>query len=73
MSPVWFRYNRQFRIGIWLATLLFALIVAATIGVFGALAWNRLIVPQMRWEAAPFVVWRALGSRWMARPFWAWG
>jgi type IV secretion system protein VirD4 len=70
MSPVWFRYNRQFRMGIWFATLLFALLVAATIGVFGALAWNRLIVPHMRWQIAPLIVWRALGMRWMARPFW---
>lgn len=70
MSPVWFRYHRELRLGAWLATLLFALIVASTIGVFGALAWNRLISPHMQWAAAPRVVWRALGERWMARPFW---
>lgn len=70
MSPVWFRYNRELRIGLWLVMLCFALVVAATIGTFGALAWNHLILPRMHWEAAPVVVWRALGSRWMARPFW---
>ena len=70
MSPVWFRYNRQLQIGVWLGILAFALIVAATIGVFGALAWNHLVAPGMNWRAAPFVVWRALDQRWMARPFW---
>ncbi|WP_454887810.1 type IV secretory system conjugative DNA transfer family protein [Sphingomonas oryzagri] len=70
MSPVWFRYNRQLRVGLWFATLLFALVVAATVGAFGALAWNHLIVPRMRWQAVPLVVWRALDERWMARPFW---
>lgn len=70
MSPVWFRYNREVRFGLWIATLLFALVVAGTIGVFGALAWNHLILPRMRWQAAPLIVWQALGTRWMARPFW---
>lgn len=70
MSSVWLRYHRELRLGLWLAMLLFAAVVAATIGMFGALAWNRMIVPHMRWEMAPFVVWRALGQRWMARPFW---
>jgi type IV secretion system protein VirD4 len=70
MSPVWLRYHRELRAGVCLAMLLTALIVAATIGMFGALAWNRMIMPHMHWEAAPLVVWRALGQRWMARPFW---
>jgi type IV secretion system protein VirD4 len=70
MSPVWFRYNREVRIGVLAGMLLFAIIVATTIGVFGALAWNHLIGPRMRWAAAPLVVWRGLGARWMARPFW---
>ena len=70
MSPVWLRYHRELQAGAWLAMLLFAAIVAATIGIFGALAWNHMIVPHMRWQAAPLVVWRTLGLRWMARPFW---
>ena len=70
MSPVWFRYNRELRIGVWLVMLAFALVVAATIGAFSALAWNHLIVARMHWEVAPFIVWHALGTRWMARPFW---
>ena len=70
MSPVWFRYSRELRIGVWLGMLLFALIVATTIGIFGALAWNRMIGPTMHWQAAPLVVWRALDQHWMAGPFW---
>ncbi|WP_242187126.1 type IV secretory system conjugative DNA transfer family protein [Sphingomonas sp. CARO-RG-8B-R24-01] len=70
MSPVWFRYNRQLQVGVWFTVIIFATVVAATIGVFGALAWNRMISPGIHWAAAPFVVWRALGQPWMARPFW---
>jgi type IV secretion system protein VirD4 len=70
MSPVWLRYDRELKIGVWLAMLAFALIVAVTIGIFGALSWNHLVRPGLHWQAAPIVVWRALGQRWMARPFW---
>ena len=70
MSPVWFRYNRELRFGAWLGVLAFALVMAGTIGMFGALAWNHMIRPTTHWSAAPLIVWRTLDQRWMARPFW---